>query len=82
VLLVLTGCHGEGELSLRIVRADTREHIFENQPRLVHFAGSPNDAAGIVFNIVNCSFPVAGVYWVQCIYSRRIIEYQQLAVVV
>ena len=59
VLIILTGCQGVGELSLRIVQVGTGRVIFRNQPRRIRFAGAPEDVAGFVFRIRNCSFPAA-----------------------
>jgi hypothetical protein len=60
VLVILTGCRGVGELSLRIVQASTGRVIFRNQPRPVRFAGVLEEAVGVVFRVRNCSFPEAG----------------------
>ena len=79
VLVILTGCRGTGELSLRIVQAETGRVIFRNQPRRVRFGGTAEDAVGITFRIRNCSFPVEGVYWVELIFSGTVIARQRLS---
>jgi hypothetical protein len=78
VLVILTGCRGVGELSLRIVQAATGRVVFRNQPRRVRFGDDPDEAVGIVFRIQNCSFPAAGVYLIELIYSGAVIARQRL----
>jgi hypothetical protein len=80
VLVVLTECRGAGELWLRVVQADTGHVVFRNQPRNIRFSGAPEDAVGITFRIQNCSFPAAGLYWVECIFSGTVIARQRLSV--
>jgi hypothetical protein len=53
VLVVLSGCQGVGEVSLRIVQAETGRVVFRNQPRRVRFAGDLLEAVGITFRIRN-----------------------------
>ncbi len=65
VLVILTDCRGEAELSLRIVQGETGRTVFRNQPRRVRFAGAAPQAVGITFRIRNCSFPAAGLYYVE-----------------
>ncbi len=76
VLVILTGCQGVGELSLRIVHAATGRVVFRNQPRRVQVAVDAEDAVGITFRVRNCSFPVEGVYWVELIFSGVVIARQ------
>ena len=78
VLILLTGCQGVGELSLRIVEGGTGRVIFRNQPRRVRFAGATEDVAGFVFHIKDCSFPAGGLYWVECIFSSVVISRQSI----
>jgi hypothetical protein len=73
VLVILTGCQGVGELSLRIVQAESGQLVFRNQPRQVRFAGDPQEAVGFVFRVQGCSFPAAGLYWVEFVYSGTVI---------
>jgi hypothetical protein len=47
VLVILTDCRGESELSLRIVQAETGKVVFRNQPRQVRFAGAAQEAVGL-----------------------------------
>jgi hypothetical protein len=78
VLSVLTRCQGIGELSLRIVEEGTGRVVFRNPPRRVRFAGSLQEAVGVVFAVRNCSFPAAGLYWVELIYSGTVVARQGL----
>ena len=80
VLLLLVECQGQGEIALRIVQGGTGSVIYRNQPRLVRFAGAPKDVVPIAFHLRNCSFPSAGVYWVECLYSGTVIGRQPLTV--
>jgi hypothetical protein len=80
VLIVLTGCRGTGEVSLRVIQAETGRIIFRNQPRRVRFSGAVEDVVGVVFRIKNCSFPAAGLYWVECIFSGAVIARQRFMV--
>jgi hypothetical protein len=79
VLLILTGCRGAGELSLRIVQSDTGRVLFRNLPRRIQFSGAPEEAVGITFRLRNCSFPAAGLYWVECIFSGTFLARQALS---
>jgi hypothetical protein len=80
VLVILMGCRGVGEVSLRIVQAGTGRVVFRNQPRRVRFSGAPEDAVGITFRIRNCWFPAAGLYWVECVFSGAVLARQCLSV--
>jgi hypothetical protein len=72
-LVVLAGCQGVGELSLRIVQNTNGRIIFRTQPRRLRFTGSAQDAVGVTFRIRNCTFPDAGLYWVEVIYTGVVI---------
>jgi hypothetical protein len=78
VLVVLTSCQGTGELSIRIVQEGTGRVVFRNQPRRMKFVGALQDAVGINFRVRNCSFPDAGLYWVECVFSGVVIGRQRL----
>jgi hypothetical protein len=79
VLVILTGCRGVGEISLRIVQATTGRVVFRNTPRRVRFTGSLEEAVGFTFRIRDCSFPSAGLYWVECIFSGKVLARQCLS---
>ena len=78
ILVILTGCQGRGELSYRIVQSDRRTVIFRSEPRTVQFAGSPEDAVGMRFRVRNCTFPAAGLYWVDLIFAGAVVARQCL----
>jgi hypothetical protein len=79
VLVMLTGCQGTGKLGLRILRAETGKIVFRNQPRRVRFVGSPQDAVGFAFRIQDCSFPSAGLYWVELVFDGTVLARQGLS---
>jgi hypothetical protein len=70
VLVIMTRCKGTGDLSVRIVQNATGDVIFANHPRTVRFAGNPQEAVGVSFRVRNCTFPAAGLYWVEVYYSQ------------
>jgi hypothetical protein len=78
VLAILTGCQGAGELSVRIMRAETNEIIFATRPRTVIFSGTVSALSPFKFNIQNCRFPAAGLYWVETIFSQNILGRQAM----
>jgi hypothetical protein len=77
-LLVLTGCQGSGELAVQVVQAQTGVAIFRTRRRLSRFVGDPADVVGARFRLRNCTFPVAGLYWVEAVYDGSVIARQQL----
>jgi hypothetical protein len=77
ILLLLTGYQGSGELLFRLVQADTRTTIYQTQPVQITFA-NPNAIGRLVFDIDNCEFPAAGVYWLYCHFSGYAIAQQSL----
>jgi len=79
VLVILTGGQGSGELRVRVVQDQTGRTIFSTRPRLVRFLGDPAEVLGMRFSIQNCSFPEAGLYWVEVVYEGRALARQQLA---
>jgi hypothetical protein len=81
ILIVLTGCQGEGELSVRIIREETATSVFRNAPRRVRFSGALQDAVAFSFGVRDCSFPAAGLYWVECVFSGTVLARQRLSVI-
>ena len=77
-MLILTGCEGPGELSLRVVEDATGRVIFRNPTRRVRFTGPADDAVGVVFRVLNCRFDAPGLYWVELIFSGMVIASQPL----
>ena len=78
VLLLLTNAAGNGDLSLRITEVLTGMVVFRTRQRPVRFRGSPEDCLSFRFNIVNCSFPRPGLYWIECLFSGVVIGRQRL----
>jgi hypothetical protein len=79
VLVLLTGCKGPAELSLRIVQSDTGRIVFRNQPRRLQFVNAPREAVGIRFYINNCAFPAEGLYWVELMLAGAVVARQALS---
>ena len=75
-LVILTNCQGVGELSLRIIEDSTGRVIFRNPARLIRFAGSLEDAVGVVFRVRNCRFNEPGLYWVELLFSGLVLASQ------
>ena len=77
-LLVWTGGQGTGELTLRIVEDRSASTVFRTRPRQVRFVGNAAAVGGVVFRIQNCSFPSAGLYWVEVLFAGSVIARQRL----
>lgn len=81
VLLTAGDAAGQtGDLLVRIVQAGTGRVVFRSRPRRIRFVADPEDTSGAVFRVQNCSFPVAGLYWVECLFSGTILARQRLFV--
>jgi hypothetical protein len=61
----LSDCHGPVSGHLRVLRGDTFERVAMMPDRLFPLPNNPLDVVGISFLVHNCSFLVAGLYWVQ-----------------
>jgi hypothetical protein len=77
-LVVLTGGRGTGELVLRIFNHRTGRLVFRSPRRQVRFLGDLEAVLGVVFRIRNCSFPTAGVYWVELVFAGSVIARKKL----
>jgi hypothetical protein len=77
-LVILTGGQGTGELVLRIFHAPTGRVVFRSPTRQVRFLGDPEAVLGTLFRIRNCSFPEAGLYWVEVVFGGSVIARQKL----
>src|SRR5262245_52876053 len=80
-LLIMTGGRGSGELFLRVVSERTGETIFQTRSRRVRFVGATEGVHGSRFNLIRCSFPEPGLYWVECVYSGTILARQRLRII-
>jgi len=77
-LVILTNGQGGGELRVQVVHEQTGQVIFSTRPRQVRFIGDPTAVLGMRFQIQNCSFPAAGLNWVEVAYDGSIIARQRL----
>ena len=77
-LVILTGGQANGELHLRIFHDATGRIVFRSSPRQVRFVGAPEAVLGIVFRIRDCSFPMAGLYWVEAVFAGSVIARQKI----
>jgi hypothetical protein len=74
VFVQLTSCRGQGEVRVEIRQADMDSVIFATQPRTVSFPNDPVAVHGMRFRIRGCTFPAAGLYWVQFWYDNRLLD--------
>ena len=77
-LVILTAGQGNGELVLRVFHDATGRVIFRSSPRQVRFVGSPEAMLGVVFRIRDCSFPMAGLYWIEAVFASSVIARQKI----
>jgi hypothetical protein len=77
-LVVWVGGQGAGELTLRVIEDRSGNPVFRTRPRQVRFVGDPSAVGGVVFHIRNCSFPAAGLYWVEVLFAGSVIARQRL----
>jgi hypothetical protein len=77
-LVILTRGQGQGELLLRIFHDQTARIVFRSSPRLVRFVGASEAVLGVVFRIRDCSFPMAGLYWVEAVFAGSVIARQKI----
>lgn len=75
---VWTGGQGSGELICRVIQDTSGRPIFHTRPRPVRFVGDPTAVGAVIFNIRNCSFPAAGLYWVEVLFAGAVIARQRL----
>jgi hypothetical protein len=80
VLVILTGGQGSGKLIVRVTRDETGAAVFTTRPRQVRFVGDPTAVLGMRFLIQNCTFPAAGLYWVEVEHSGSVLARQRLIV--
>jgi hypothetical protein len=77
-LVIWTGGHGAGELLLRIIEDRSASTVFRTLSRQVRFVGNASAVGGVKFRIRNCSFPAAGLYWVEVLFAGSVIARQRL----
>jgi hypothetical protein len=78
VLLIVTGGQESGVLRVRIVHQVSKRLVFQSLPRSVRFVGDPEAVLGMLFRIRDCSFPMAGLYWVEVVFGATVIGRQKL----
>jgi len=78
VFVLLTGGQGPTEIAVRIVQDAGGGAIFRTGIRRLHFRGQPSDVTGATFRLRRCTFPAAGLYWVEFLASRQVIGRQRL----
>lgn len=79
-LVLLTNCSGAGDLQIRVVFEPTQFTIYRSTIHTVRFSGMPDDTFGSFWQVRNCSFPSAGLYFVECLFSGAVIARQPIAV--
>lgn len=77
-LVILTGGQGNGELVLRIFHDQSGRLVFRSSPRKVRFVGPTEAMLGVVFRIRDCSFPMAGLYWMEVVFAGSVIARQKI----
>jgi hypothetical protein len=77
-LVVWVGGQGTGDLALRIVEDSSGRIVFRTRPRQARFVGDPSAVGGVVFHARNCSFPAAGLSWVEVLFAGSVIARQRL----
>jgi hypothetical protein len=65
-------------MMLRITEDRSGNVIFRTRSRPVRFVGDPAEVGGMLFRILNCSFPAAGLSWVEVIYDDSVLARQKL----
>jgi hypothetical protein len=78
VLLLVTGGQGLAELELRITQDQTGNHVFRTRRRQLRFLGDPTAILPMKFEIRNCNFPAAGLYWVEVICDGSLLARKKL----
>lgn len=77
-LLVLTGAVGSGEIAVRILRDRPETLVYLSNRRRVRFVGDSSAVLTMSFRIQNCTFPDAGLYWVEVTYENAVLVRQRL----
>jgi hypothetical protein len=78
VLVQLADARGTGHMRIEITEADTGRVVFRTRTRNTSFGNDPLEVVGVRFRIRNCTFPAAGLYWVQFWYNDELLEQQPL----
>lgn len=78
VYVQLTECRGNGAVRVRIAQDDTDTEVYATPVRTVSMGTDPLAIRSLVFRVLNCSYPAAGLYWVQFWYNGQILAQQPL----
>lgn len=73
VYVQLTECRGLAQVNLRIEQEDTQKIILRTAPRKISFGNAPLQVFNMFFRLRDCTFPSAGLYWVQLWYNNTVI---------
>jgi len=65
VFMQLSECRGKCKLEIRIRAADTDAVVFQTKSRIMQAPNTPLLVQGLYWRIRKCTFPSAGLYWVQ-----------------
>ncbi len=74
----LTECRGVAEVQLQIEQADAQTGIFQTPLQRVSFGNDPLQVFSMSFRLRNCTFPSAGLYWVQLWYNGLVLYREPL----
>jgi hypothetical protein len=80
VYVQLTECRGAAEVRLQIEPEDTQTAIFRTVSRRASFGNNPLQVFHMSLRIPGCTFPSAGLYWVQLCYNNMVIFQEPLRV--
>jgi hypothetical protein len=80
VYLVLTGGRGEGEMQIVATLADSGAGIYESPRYSIRFDNDPLKTKGVIVYVHTCSFPQAGLYWVEFWYNGKMLAHEALEV--
>ena len=61
----VTECRGQGTIRLRIVHSDSGLIVFQSADHVLSFPNRPLDVVGVPFRILECTFPIPGLYDVE-----------------
>jgi hypothetical protein len=78
VYVQLAVWRGTGEARLQIEQADTQTAIFQTPLQRVSFGNDPLQVFNLSFRVRNCTFPSAGLYWVQLWYNNLVLHRESL----
>ena len=78
VFLALTEGYGQGQGKIVCVYEESGAVVFETRLRPIAFGPDPLEVVGVPFRIRDCTFPSAGIYFVQFWYEGELVEERPL----